>query len=1208
MAHSFNAAQDAILAQTNMTPTWLFETSGEYWSTKAYTYSSQDYDAKVIPESFAGIKLTRSKSEHGVQTPDKFTFTIENKDRVLAESDFQTTGVFNALTVKLLYDGTLFLTWTFKITRVDDVDETLIIYCGDYLTQYLEGSWPNTELFTALAPDDTGEHPYCVPVVFGTAFIPTPSLFISADDRYYILSASALGTTWTVDEVRSPRDWGGSSTWTSTDYTFTNAEKAINGTNYRVYQPFIAGDGNDSAGFWYSGNRFLAPLTKFSVSGGSPDMSTMTDFADVLEYILEDMGVPSARIDSAGTFATAQGEITAETLTFNYGFFQHQDRQAVIANILNACNCYISVTDKIEMHWYDNTSQMTLTDEDVKNFKVVSSATATIYDGAYVAFQESGEPQDELTKYAVAADNSSYSNISSDTLNIPYYTNDQKAVRACQLWQQRKWYGDKKFSFDGKPAQIELMPDDTITINQGRYGGSYTALVDSIYIDQLGMPHITILRLDTTVENFDTNTPSNMTFVADDTTIPWTAGEPMALPTDQYLVGYWPLDDGPNAAKAFDRSKYGNHGTMYSLADWVAGVAGQCPDFDGSADYISVPDDDDLDSIKTFVCWFYPPSEMSAGGAYHRTIVNKYYEGRQHGLVLWDYTTPDEIRIYFTDSTNSMSIASYGIPAYGKWYHVAGVFNSDNKSELFINGESVDVGGSINNALGSDDYMSAYPLLIGSGDESNTYLEGRVCQVRVYDRALSADEIKALYISTCGVQAMSDATQIIIEEGLTIASGGLILNAGGYMKTTGKDDYDDATSGVYIGYDNPDYCIGITDGTSHFHFGTTDGFSMKVGSGKTVDIDGTINMGVGADIYMEATSGDRAVIDFEVDNSRSIRITADHDDERMAIFPSTDEQCLFAVGYDQSGTEKRFNEIHLRSYEYLWAICTYDSTHETKILQHAGATYDLNTIEIQAECGSEVAEITVGFGDANTSKIHLDADESLIESDILEINQGAADGNILQFKSSDVSHSMTTQASASVYGTFAKLSATAGGLKIQGLRDDESAGAGVRIVGIVEDPGHGTYGPVEIDTYEHDDGTSARALSGTDKVFVVRTGGSAIFHIDADGDIYYNTAHGGTYDDYEDIDACQDLALIAAGDEDKVSRYNKDELKNMGLVWIENDVITEKEQLFISTKNTNMLQLGAFRELTGIMKEFMKELNIDYTTIKDRFRNSLAVE
>jgi len=589
MPHTFSATQDAILAKENMEPTWLFEVSTDYyWSFKDIEYSTQAYTGKILPSSFNGVSVTRSKSEYGVQVPSGGTITVSNAGNVLAESDFKTAGVFKSLTIKLLFDSTLFLTYLFKISRVDDIHQQLVIHYEDYITQYLEGTWPNTEYFSAIAPDDNIGPNYCIPVPFGTVYIPTAPLFLTGDDVYYILSESALGTGWTISAMTSPRELGSYSWWLNNYYfaydafdaanfvideavtwdggastgtivatdngdpegtmtinvtagtlanndviaaagsgaecvvdgavthIYPDAQKAIAGTNYRVFQPLVAAA--HAVGAWSTKKRY-APITQYKVTGGTPDVSTYTAVDDVLEYILEDMGVPSANIDSAGSFAATETEVGAGGwgLTFNYGYYFHQDRKKVIADILNAFNCYLALTDKVELHYFDKTSRVTLTSADIKNFQIVSGRTKTIYDGAFVAFQEANQPQDLLNKYAVAADNTSYSNISSEVLEIPFYTNDQYAQRACQLWQQRKWYGDKKFKFDTKRAQIEYMPDDTITINDSRYGGSFTALIDTVHIDRSGMPTLTVLRLDTALEDWGDETPANVAFVADAT-------------------------------------------------------------------------------------------------------------------------------------------------------------------------------------------------------------------------------------------------------------------------------------------------------------------------------------------------------------------------------------------------------------------------------------------------------------------------------------------------------------------------------------------------------------------------------------------------------------------------------------------------------------------------------------------------------------------
>jgi len=915
MSHSFSAAQNTILGNDSKQISWLFEigsTPDYRWSLEEVTYSGNTYTAKVVPGSFSGVKVVRSKSEHGVQTSSGGSIVVANAGNALAESDFQSGGVFKQIIIKLLLDNTLFTTYLFKIYRVDDLHEQLVIYYEDYLTSYLEGTWPNTPLFTSIAPDDTTTSDYCVPIVFGTAYIPCSSLFISGDDRYYILSAAADGSSWTISEVRPPRDWSSTSTWTSTDFTFTDSEKTIDGTAYRVFQPMVAlaADGSATqAGLWKSGTKFLPPLVKYSVGGGTPDLSAMTDFDDVLEYILEDMGVPSANIDTGGgsTFEAAQTSITSAGLSFNYGFYQHQDRKKIIANMLSAFNCYLSITDKVELHFYDSSSQGTLTSADIVDFQVSGVQKQTIYDGAYVAFAESGEPQDELTEYPCAADGSSYTNLSTDTLEIPYYTDDQKAQRACELWQQRKFYPGKKYKLETKMTGIKYMPDDTITINDTRYGGNYTALVDTVHIDKEGHTYLIISKLETAIEDWSDSTPGNVAFVADDSTNPFTPPEETCLPTDEDLLGYWPLDDGPNAAYAFDRSKNQNHGTMTDLdaaGDWVQGISGRCPDFDGTTERISIADVDEHDSIKTYSCWFYPTSYQTDATYYH-VIVGKH-ASFEHGLYINYNENPNRICAYFEDSDGDTSYCQYILPAYAEWYHVVSRFNpTTKKTELFINGELEDVASSaIDNTDGDGTSMSGATLDIG-GKSGGRLTVGRIAQVRVYDRALTDAEIRGLYKYPSGNTAQVDGTQWVIENGLTIASGGLILNGAGYMKTTGKAAYDDATAGVFLGYDDQ-YCIGITDGTSYFHFGVSDGLDIKVGSGDKIDIDGDINVKdggditveAGGDIIMQSSSGDESEIIFE-NQTYDFTVRTDYTLNGLLVYPSTHANGYFLIGKTQ---------------------------------------------------------------------------------------------------------------------------------------------------------------------------------------------------------------------------------------------------------------------------------------------------------------------
>ncbi len=185
-----------------------------------------------------------------------------------------------------------------------------------------------------------------------------------------------------------------------------------------------------------------------------------------------------------------------------------------------------------------------------------------------------------------------------------------------------------------------------------------------------------------------------------------------------------------------DYSGKGNHGTIYG-ASWTSkGRLGPALSFDGVDDYVKVPDSASLDSIDkdktyTFEAWVNSKginTESAAifakagdGGCSDRngmshkgtTLAFGYYDGAAwHGVS--------------------------GIMSQNEWHHVVGVNNAGNLY-LYIDGVS---------QTGTGVPYVACPdsLLLGYTDYgSNAHYGGLIDEVRIYNRALPADEIKALY-------------------------------------------------------------------------------------------------------------------------------------------------------------------------------------------------------------------------------------------------------------------------------------------------------------------------------------------------------------------------------------------------------------------------------------------------------------------------------
>lgn len=220
MARTFSANQTTIAASSSKDIYWEFKivTTAPvttYWSTRAIsTADSSDsnaYTFKIIPSSFKGVTINRSKSDSGIQAPNDLSFTVTNANGGLTASDYPDAIV----TVRMVMNDavptgkTVMRTWTFIVKTCMDYYKNLYFVCEDFLSRKLNGSWPNTKLVKDLFPSDDPEFPRlqdnaCVPIPFGTGFFPLRSVYVEADaDRFYLLGPSARD--YSIHSVRSPR-------------------------------------------------------------------------------------------------------------------------------------------------------------------------------------------------------------------------------------------------------------------------------------------------------------------------------------------------------------------------------------------------------------------------------------------------------------------------------------------------------------------------------------------------------------------------------------------------------------------------------------------------------------------------------------------------------------------------------------------------------------------------------------------------------------------------------------------------------------------------------------------------------------------------------------------------------------------------------------------------------------------------------------------
>jgi Concanavalin A-like lectin/glucanases superfamily len=205
-----------------------------------------------------------------------------------------------------------------------------------------------------------------------------------------------------------------------------------------------------------------------------------------------------------------------------------------------------------------------------------------------------------------------------------------------------------------------------------------------------------------------------------------------APPAAGGLVAAYGFDEASGTTTP-DASGSGNPGVISGATRIAAGRAGAGLEFDGVNDWVTVADANSLDltSGMTLEAWVYP----TALGTTWRTVILKE---RPAGLAYALYANDDKTRPEtFSFTGSELGVRGPSALPLNTWTHLAATYGSSTL-RLFVNGTQVATR-SVGSALGT----SANPLRIGGNAVWNEWFQGRIDEVRVYNRALTAADIQA---------------------------------------------------------------------------------------------------------------------------------------------------------------------------------------------------------------------------------------------------------------------------------------------------------------------------------------------------------------------------------------------------------------------------------------------------------------------------------
>ena len=204
------------------------------------------------------------------------------------------------------------------------------------------------------------------------------------------------------------------------------------------------------------------------------------------------------------------------------------------------------------------------------------------------------------------------------------------------------------------------------------------------------------------------------------------------------LVGWWKFDEGSGTI-AYDSSVNGNDGSLINGPTWTTGKIGGALIFDGVNDFVDMGNSQELNLVNsvTISVWFISNKKdalqwilgknRDINGGYHLLLdTNNYFQGKVNAA-----------------QGKSQATSAEQFQVNSEWIHAIFSYDAQSGGQLFRNGV---IHGSNSQANGSIISGEVTNLNVGRHEYNGIYrFQGLIDDVRIYDRALSAEEVQALY-------------------------------------------------------------------------------------------------------------------------------------------------------------------------------------------------------------------------------------------------------------------------------------------------------------------------------------------------------------------------------------------------------------------------------------------------------------------------------
>ena len=209
------------------------------------------------------------------------------------------------------------------------------------------------------------------------------------------------------------------------------------------------------------------------------------------------------------------------------------------------------------------------------------------------------------------------------------------------------------------------------------------------------------------------------------------------------LVLWLKFNEGSGSI-AYDSSFYNNHGTIHG-ATWVNGKFGKALSFDGVDDYVDCGNDFTSISAEFTIELWMKTSDTSDT----RTPISYATTHSDNEILLYNYKN---FGLYVGNSAVGTGVSAND----GKWHHIVWTWKSSGgETKLYKDGSLVysgtlQSGYTINHGTDRRLIIGQEQDSVGGSFQTSQAFNGIIDEVRIYNRALSENEIKMLYYNRIG--------------------------------------------------------------------------------------------------------------------------------------------------------------------------------------------------------------------------------------------------------------------------------------------------------------------------------------------------------------------------------------------------------------------------------------------------------------------------